>query len=297
MTLPTKIQYKNFEPGEFTGKKDSRYEDTIQLIENFPWDEQRDHLQVSLTNPSITIEDRQGGCLKLALYYEGKFVLHYFNREKQLYTKSFSHYTDTYPYLRALFETGSFDTKDFKKEPTWLLHPSLHFTEQNFHYTLNIGNYWSSLLPASLLLFFSVTMPVLGMNSRIGTGGKLAIFLVFSCFLLVGLSFLALFVNHYKHSRGQVLILSKGNDTFYYGNKTNPQKFEKKNILDIVTYGRKGKGGTYDGYVVRVEINFKDGHSLNASTLIIVHSTLFGKLSGYPTSEEKTTFPYMPRTS
>ena len=51
MILNTKIQHINFGPGEFVDIKKRTYEETISCIDNFHWENERDHLQISLTNP------------------------------------------------------------------------------------------------------------------------------------------------------------------------------------------------------------------------------------------------------
>src|SRR5690242_19037072 len=112
MRLITKIQHKNFEPGEFVEIKERTYEETIDCINNFPWEKERDHIQIALTNPSVTMESDIGNFLKLALFYNGKFVLHFFNSEHELYTKSFFHKEEAYPYIKNLFESEVFDLHD-----------------------------------------------------------------------------------------------------------------------------------------------------------------------------------------
>ena len=76
MTLLTKTQLKDYEAGEFSDIKQRTYPETRDLIEQFPWTQQRDHISISLTNPSITIEGPSGDYLKLAPYFNGKFVLY-----------------------------------------------------------------------------------------------------------------------------------------------------------------------------------------------------------------------------
>ena len=68
ISLISKIQYHNFEAGEFIDRKERSYEDTISLIKAFPWATERNGLKVDLTNPSITIENSYNEFLKLALY-------------------------------------------------------------------------------------------------------------------------------------------------------------------------------------------------------------------------------------
>src|ERR1700750_2717214 len=118
--LISKIQYKNFEPGEFIEEKNRTYEETIQLIEDFSWNEQRDHIVIDLTNPSITIEGENNDYLKLAVFFNAKFVLHYLSNEKILFTKSFTDFRESYKYIHGFFESASFDVSDSKQENTWL---------------------------------------------------------------------------------------------------------------------------------------------------------------------------------
>jgi hypothetical protein len=52
----SKLQYKTYEKGEFSDEKARSLEETIQLIKNFPWEEQRGG-DVQLTGPSVTIQN------------------------------------------------------------------------------------------------------------------------------------------------------------------------------------------------------------------------------------------------
>lgn len=136
-TLLSKVQHKNFEIGEFNCQGQRTYDETIELIEKFPWEEERKNIAVSLTNPSITIEGKNEDFLKLALFYNGKFVLHYFNADQVLFTKSFTNIKDSYSYIESFFEEKDFDVNEFKKENTWMQHNLQHFVTQDFHYTAN----------------------------------------------------------------------------------------------------------------------------------------------------------------
>lgn len=72
MLLNTKIQHGNFEPGEFVDIKLRTYEETIGCINNFPWSTEREHLRVSLTNPSVTIEKPIDTFLKFCSFLQRK---------------------------------------------------------------------------------------------------------------------------------------------------------------------------------------------------------------------------------
>lgn len=91
-TLISKVQYKNFETGEFVDVQERNYEETIQLIEKFPWNDQREKIVIDLTNPSITIEGKNNNFLKFAVFFNQKYVLHYFS-ETQTFKKTDEYYT------------------------------------------------------------------------------------------------------------------------------------------------------------------------------------------------------------
>jgi hypothetical protein len=239
MRLITKIQHKNFEPGEFVEIKERTYDEVIDYINNFPWEKETDHIQIGLTNPSVTMESDIDNYLKLALFYNGKFVLHFFNSEHELYTKSFFHKEEAYPYIKNLFESEVFDLHDFKKEPTWMQHNLVHFVTQDFHYTMTPKRIRQYLLNTSginfLLTLFMIGF-VLFSRGRGLTGLPLfGFFLFYFVFFGGGLN-LIVFFNYYLFAKNKILIMSKGNDEFYFGDKTNPERFNKKDISLVTTY-------------------------------------------------------------
>ena len=66
--LVSKMQYKNFEAGEFIEEKERSFDETIELIGNFPWEAQREKIVIELTNPSVTMEGKNNDYLKLCKY-------------------------------------------------------------------------------------------------------------------------------------------------------------------------------------------------------------------------------------
>ena len=134
--LISRLQYKNFESGEFIEIAERNYDETIELIEKFPWNDQRDKIVIDLTNPSVTIEGKNNDFLKVALFFNQKYVLHYFDENQVLYTKSFTNLKDGYEWINNFFIQSKFDTNELKKETTWLQHNLKHFVTQNFRYVL-----------------------------------------------------------------------------------------------------------------------------------------------------------------
>jgi len=287
--LQTKIQFKDFEPGEFTNEKDRTIDETIDLITSFPWQDERDHLVVSLTNPGITIEGSSNDYLKLAPFYNGKYVLHYFDSQHHLYTRSFEKPEDSIPTIRSFFETQPFDPTGFRRETTLLQNNTVHFVTGDFRYTFDKGH----LFQLSFVTLYLVV--IAGLLTMVGF--KQPVALVFALPLIALLLYmLALFINHYKAAHGKVLLVSKGLDAFSYGPADNPKTFYKHDIANIITYGQRQRGNSY-GPLSIVEINFKNGSWLQISCLMLNYLELVGKFPKCAKSEEPKWFPFMSRES
>lgn len=287
--LTSKIQYANFEIGEFNQVKERTLEETIELIEHFPWEAQRESIMIGLTNPSVTIDGKNNDHLKFALFYNGKFVLHYFGQDQTLYTKSFSEIADSFKYISNYFVSSSFDTKDFKKENTLFQNNLKHFLSQTFHYdvtgkaavrylfsTTGINQALTIIFGFLFLTYQSVPINILTLSTA---------FLVF--FFLGGGLNLVLFFRYYLYAKNKILIMSKGNDVFYFGNKENPIKYNKADIIQFTTFQVKNSKHTISNFAL-VTIEFNDGSPIEIPNIIIDHSALEYKLSGIKKVEKNT---------
>ena len=150
--LTSKIQYNNFEVGEFIDTKKRTYNEVIDLIENFPWNKQREKIVIDLTNPSVTIERESGDFLKFAVYFNNKFVLSFLDPAKILFTKSFINKAEAYVFIKKYFDE-TFDSADFKRQSTWLINNLKHFVSQAFVYTVNYTRIIKFLWSTSALIF------------------------------------------------------------------------------------------------------------------------------------------------
>lgn len=280
MQLNTKIQHRNFEPGEFVDVKLRSYEETIACIENFPWQSERDHIQISLTNPSVTIESDINNFLKFALFYNEKFVLHYFTSEQELYTISFFRKEDAYPYIKKLYESEIYDLHDFKKEPTWLQHNLIHFVTQDFHYTVTPQRIKKYLLQSSGINFalsvFFVLMMLFTSRSTLTTLQSFGLFFFIFFFFGGGLNLL-IFWNYYRYARKKILILSKGNEVFYFGDTRHPTEYNKRDILQVTIYYPWSYRNPVSYFAV-VKIEFLNGEAIQIPNLLVSEYALKDKL-------------------
>jgi hypothetical protein len=294
--LITKVQYKNFEPGEFIDVKERSYEETIRLISDFPWEPQRDHLKVSLTNPSITLENSEGDSLKLALFYNGKFVLHYFNTQQQLFTKSITDCTAAYPYLQQFYTDQRFNTTDFKLENTWMKTNKIHFTNKEFRYSLTRNSIRNYLISTSGINFLFTIFIILFLIIRPHNLIPALLLLLPMIFLIGGGLNLILFANYYRYAKGKVLIMSKGNDKFWFGPSDNPEQFEKKEIKLVKRYYSRGSRSPV-GSFAWVEIELKNARYLIIPNLLIDDQELADKLFEYSPETVNRGFPFIPSSA
>lgn len=276
--LTSKIQLNNFEVGEFNEEKKRNYEETIELIENFPWNKQRENIVINLTNPSITIEGFNNDFLKLAVFFNGKFVLYYLDNGYTLFTKSFIDIKDSYKYLKNYF-TKNFSTSDFKKENTWLQGNLKHFVSQDFKYIVTnekIRKFiWStSAINFAYSLFVIIFFLVKG---EININNLGILFICLSMFIIGGGLNLILLFNYYAYSKDKVLIMSKGNDEFYFGNIIHPAKFNKKDILQFTLKRHRNYKSPISSFAI-VSIELKDGTNIKIPNLLVNYYSMEQKL-------------------
>lgn len=289
--LISKIQYKSFETGEFVEERERSFEEIIELIEAFPWESQREHIVISLTNPSITVHGQNNEYLKLALFYNGKFVLYYFDQEQTLFSKSLTYRKDAYKYIKHWFDAPSFDTHDFKKENTLFQSNLKHFISQDFCYGVTPVSARKFLLSTSgfglLFTFFMLMLFLIKPHPQMNALAIAALLLMF--FLFGGGLNLILFFNHYLYAKNKMLIMSRGNETFYFGDRENLIKYNKKDIIRFITYKVRSNRSPINGFAI-VRIELKNGIDIDIPNILIDHSALAYKLNGIP-HIEKNKFP------
>ncbi len=284
--LITKFQYVNFEPGEFIEVQERAYDEVVELIENYPWNKQRDKIVIELTNPSITIEGKNKDFLKLALFFNQKYVLYYFDETKNLYTKSFYNLKDSFVYIKKIFNELKFDTTDFKRELTWFQNNLKHFVTKDFRYVLtrkSISNYILSTSGMNFFLSIFVLFIFLlkGVNS-INLLGSIVILAVI--FLIGGGVHLIIFFNYYRYIKDKILIMSKGNEIFYFGNIDTLTKYNKSDILQYYTIRSRGSRNLFSGFAI-IKIEFKNGTVIKIPNLLIDYLEMEQKLFECPRVE------------
>lgn len=281
--LVSKIQYKNFEVGEFIEEKERSYEETIELIENFPWESQREKIVIDLTNPSITIHGKRNDYLKLAVFFNGKFVVYYLDQKSTLYKKSYFHLQDAYPFIEEFFASSRFSTAMLKKENTVFKDNLKHFPSQDFRYEVTRNSGKKYLLSTSSINFgFTGVMLflfLLKFNAQVNFIGALVLSLII--FLIGGGLNLILFFNYYKYAKNLVLIMSKGNDVFIFGSKEHPQRYNKSDIFQVTVSKVNSSRHPVASFVV-VTLELSSSPNIEIPNLLIDEYALLIKLDGIP---------------
>ena len=277
--LTSKIQYKNFEIGEFIEEKERTFEEIMELIERFPWELQREKIVIDLTNPSVTIQGKNNDYLKIALFYNGKFVLRYFDQQQTLYTKSISEVTDSYKYIRDYIATSVFDTTDFKKENTLFQDNAKHFISQKFNYEVTPSSACKFLLSTSgiNLIFTVIVIAFFSFNHAIEISVLSASIVLLLIFFIGGGLNLILFFQYYLYTNGKILIMSKGNEIFYFGNKENPTKYNKTEITQFTISRIRNSKHTLSNFAV-VKIELTNGFELEIPNILVDYLALESKL-------------------
>jgi hypothetical protein len=172
-----------------------------------------------------------------------------------------------------------FDISDFKRETILLQNNLKNFVTQDFRYELtprSIRRYITQTSGISLL--FSITIIILFLIRKNSINPIVLSFIGLMIFFIGGGLNLILFFNYYIYLRDKLVIMSKGNDVFYFGDTLNPIEYNKKDILRYGEIASRGRRNPINGFVI-IEIELKNGTILKIPNLLIDESDLEKKLS------------------
>ena len=288
MNLTCKIQYNNFEAGEFTNVKQVDYSTAINIVEHFPWEKQREHIVIELTNPSVSFEYGPGRILKLALFFNHKFVLHFFDGE-HLYTKSFTDYKLAYPFIEYFFQHQTIDFSIFKKENTWMKKINKHFITSDFVYSIDKKSLWDLLDTGTIMvLIMNIVLLIYFIDSDRSWMHLSFLAILLSTFFLYGGINYMLLINYYLASKNKTLQLSKGNDIFLWGKNADLKEYKKSDVIKILIKKNYSSRAPWYDFSISF-LFFNDGTYIKIPSLILSDSDIKYKM--YPlTSETKASF-------
>ncbi|MGN6603015.1 MAG: hypothetical protein ACTHK8_11225 [Ginsengibacter sp.] len=211
-------------------------------------------------------------------------MLHFFNDQHELFTKSFYQKEDAFSYINNYFESEVFDLSDFKKENTILQHNLIHFVTQDFHYTITGKRVKDYLVNTTGILFaIFLILPcvmIFGPRGGLSPVGLAALLLFYFSFFGGGLNLLV-FWNYYRYAKNKILIMSRGNDSFYFGDLQHPKIYDKKDISRVLFYRPGSYRNPLSSFVV-VKIEMKNGQVIKIPNLLVSEYALQDKLYECP---------------
>lgn len=272
----SKLQYKHYEKGEYSDEQIRNLEETIELVRNFPWENQK-HGEIGLTGPSVTIENSSGKYLKAGIYYGGKLSIYFFDGKYHYYEKKNVGIDEVIDNVSEFFD-GNLKLENYEKQGFSLLLKG-YFLTKNFEYRIKL---WKALLLSMFWIFyFSMFLYIL---FEIEVSKPLNFLGVFpSLFVLLFGVPLALLLNDYYKKKNQYLKISRGNDYFQFGYyPDNIKSYCKNDIVRIDQYLNSSRG---PNAIEVYEIYFADTSRIKITNVLLSGSTLKEKFS------RKWTFP------
>ncbi len=270
--LISRLQFKNFEPGEFCDVQERTLEEVIFLIRNFPWAEQRHFTPVGPTCPSIMIEDTAGNYLKLGHHYYDKYCFYLYTADGTFLKKVVASLDEAVKIVSDFYNGA--DIKD-EFESEYILHAQRHFIEKDFTvYPNSIGVLFSlwffmffpvALLLGSILFAWGTMSGQVKGNDLILSGLLIIADLVF--FTVAFISW-RLYFNHAHNCKGKFLKLSKGHNEFVYGTTADNKTYLKDQIVLLREYRTTWTKAPYSS-LNYVEINFDNGEQIKLSSLLL----------------------------
>lgn len=286
MKLHTKTQWKHFEKGEFTDEKERTLTETWELIHQFPWKTERISTSVELTGPSITIERGEETYLKLGHFFHQKFIF-YFCHQGKIWEKPLATLEEFTPFLQLFFDGSLEEIKSAGVKKGWIWNAPSFFRTHPFVYEVNTQSILRFLrfpVLSSLAFYLVLLFPILSVYPI-----QVLIYL-FPLWLLFSSGSLLLLFNYYQVDRFRSLILSKGNDTFWFGDQGEMKTYVKSNIKQISKYAYPNRRGLWP-YAMLYEIEFHNGEVIHFSSLLLPESWFNRKLANFDIQEIPRYFP------
>ena len=268
----SKVQHKTYEKGEFTDEKERSLAETLDLINNFPWDKERTLTDIQLTGPSVTICDGDVNYLKVGLYFNGKYCLYYLDRDNHLYEYHTAE-MQTVDQLVTDFFNSTLDLSQFDKH-LFNIGNKAHFETCWFEYR---EKPWRIFMLTAMLLVYGVFFTV-AWGALLFERAPWIVRLILIPFpsLLIYVLF-RIYYNAFIN-RDNYLQISRGNAVFSFGYTDDEIKsYNKADIKELVYY--QNRGTRNPNLVETFEIVFKNGETIKLTNMLIGASDFQSKFA------------------
>ncbi len=270
----SKLQYDTYEKGEFSDEQPRGLDETIRLIEEFPWHTGRGSA-IEVTGPSVTIQDNSLNYLKIGLYFNGKFCVYYLDNDDHFY----EYHAVTMESVNNIvldFFKNNLNLKLFEKH-FFSIGKRQHFETDKFEYRMETSLFYLYLtfgvIFVTLFGGYIIIMSILGLNLSFyplliaSFPGLILLYLVYTTFK-----------NKDKFSYLQI---SKGKNKFLYGkDEQHINEYNKKNIKEILCFKSILPSNRYGGSSLRkFKIIFNDKQRIEFTSSLIPTDMFFDKFS------------------
>lgn len=235
-----------------------------------------------LDKPSIIFEDELFNFLSLSFNTSRELTVKYYSSQKKLYFSTLKEFDQVFKYIDNLFNEKEFSLLGFKKQNKLFSSYDDHFISNQFEFSFDKKAQINYILKTSgfaivLSIFFIINIvlsPWIPWDSKNGAVLFIALILILS---YSGMTIRHLY-KYYQFSKNKKLIISKGNDTFYFGDKSNLSVYNKKEISEYIVYEISNKRRMLSGFAV-INIKFHDGTSIIVPNTLITIKKLKNKLT------------------
>ena len=274
--LISKLQYKDFERGEFIEEAPRELEEALEIIKSFPWLKQIGPAEDQLNGPSITIQNLQNEYLKVSLnkYYNKRYGLFLLTPDGNVWEYFLDDINDVLLAVADFFE-DALDKTVFKLKRRGKQHRYFHTAK--FEYKLNA---WRVLGLSSFLIIYFIlyTVLIFGLFSDKIPQNLFALVVTSFSILELYVAFLLIKVLlAYIRDKNTLLVVSKNSLTFSLIKKGEKTHYNKDDIERIVIH-HTGSGRNPNMFLV-FELFLKNGSVLRLNNMIISSSTFRLKFS------------------
>jgi hypothetical protein len=261
--LISKLQQRNFGPGEFADEKPRTLEEVIGLIKNFP-DEKV--AAEDPDDPAVVIADNNGNYLRLDIRSKEMFDLRYLGAGNKYYIYNSVSFETAVEKLKEFF-SGEIDLNDFFKE-SFNLDVKKHFITQPDEYHLEFKDV--VLGSFGWLVYF---LGFAGFTLYFAFMPKTPVVLCAIGFLLLLTSLpgwvLAHIYSNYTKKRNQYLKISKSSDVFLFGNSAGQiNTYRKSDVSAVNFYVDLNRVHSPNKFAL-YEVLFKDNTSITFTNALI----------------------------
>ena len=270
----SKLQYKTCEDGEYYEERARTLEETLALINNFPWERER-FAEIDLTGPSVTIIDDHNNFLKVSIHYGGTFHIYYLDKENRFYERYPINIDDVEEMVTDFF-SGSLKLKQMEEQRRTYFQRQ-YFLTKSFNYTVKtwkafLYTFWICLIALLFGGFFILTL-----FSGLASFGTEVFFAVLAALAAATPFYCFVKMRNYE---GLHLHITRANAEFTFGDSLGDVKtYNKVDVVKIITTASVNSKEPIE--IKLIEIVFKDDSSIRFPNSLITTDVLAGKFPTY----------------